>query len=190
MAQGANPLHIAQHQWLGARETGWVDAKRLEQLRQFIGGMRPPTDQRIQFTRRNLQFARDAVKIGAIHLAYLAQLPPVLQPVGKRIDQKLNAGIWMILGGHGAPPIRTSTWMEERVVALDQISRRYAPIRWLATTFSVPNRSAAHAYRLPATGRWLPRPFGEMCSPIMSGSPISAEKSWGSKNSFGSACTA
>jgi citrate lyase subunit beta/citryl-CoA lyase len=24
------------------------------------------------------------------------------------------------------------------------------------------NRSAAHAYRLPATGRWLPRPFGEM----------------------------
>src|SRR5882757_5598174 len=52
------------------------------------------------------------------------------------------------------------------------------------------NRSAAHAYRLPATGRWLPRPFGEMCSPIMSGSAISAEKSCGSKNSFGSACTA
>ena len=35
-----------------------------------------------------------------------------------------------------------------------------------------------------------PRPLGEMCSPMISGSAISAEKSDGSKNSFGSAWTA
>ena len=53
-----------------------------------------------------------------------------------------------------------------------------------------PNRSAAQACRLPGTGFWLPRPFGEMWKPITPGSRIKAEKSRGSKNSFGSACTA
>ena len=39
-------------------------------------------------------------------------------------------------------------------------------------------------------GGSLPRPFGEMWKPVMSGSAMSAEKSEGSKNRFGSECTA
>ena len=40
----------------------------------------------------------------------------------------------------------------------------------------LPNLSAAHAYRLPGTGFSPPRPFGEMCRPMISGSAISAGK--------------
>src|SRR5665811_1391412 len=45
VAQGADALHVAQHQRLGAREIGLVDTEGLEQLRQFIRGMRSLTDQ-------------------------------------------------------------------------------------------------------------------------------------------------
>ena len=37
----------------------------------------------------------------------------------------------------------------------------------------MPDRSAAQAYKLPGTGFWLPRTFGEICSPMISGSASS-----------------
>ena len=48
VAQGADALHVAQHQRLGARQSLLVDAERLEQFRQFIGRMRSLTDQLVQ----------------------------------------------------------------------------------------------------------------------------------------------
>src|SRR5450755_2050659 len=41
--QGADALHVVQHQWFDAREIVAVDAEGVEQFRQFIRSMRPET---------------------------------------------------------------------------------------------------------------------------------------------------
>src|SRR6476646_11668780 len=105
MTQGADPLHVTQHQRLGAYEVGLVDPEGPEQLRQFVRRMRSLTDQFIQVAGRNAELARNAVEIGAVHLAHLVQLPPVPQPGGERIEQHLDGGIWLVLRGHWTPPV-------------------------------------------------------------------------------------
>ena len=78
-----------------------VDAERLEQFRQFVGGMRPLTDQFVQIGGRNPQIACDAVELRRVELAHLVQLPPVLEPVAERMDQRFNDGIgllWAVMG--------------------------------------------------------------------------------------------
>ena len=61
--QGADAFHVAQHQWFDAREIVAVDAEGLEQFWQFIGSMRPETNQFIQVGGRNPQIACNAVKL-------------------------------------------------------------------------------------------------------------------------------
>jgi len=74
-AEGTDTLHVAQHQRLGARKIGLVDAERLQHFRQFIRGMRSLTDQLVEIIARNSQIAGDAVEIGTVQLADLAELP-------------------------------------------------------------------------------------------------------------------
>jgi hypothetical protein len=63
-------------------------------------------------------------------------------------------------------------------------------LRWINLLGQAPNRCAARAYKLPGTGFWLLRTFGEICGPMISGSASSVEKVVRSKNNFGSAWTA
>ena len=198
-AQRADALHVAQHQRLGARQTVLIDAEGGEHLRQLVGGMRPVPDQRLQIGGSHPQFARDLAEIGGVHLAHFPQLAPVLQPFAEDVDHAADDGIGLFLNGHGTAPL--AEWLKVRanrasVVALDQIwggMQAARPCFLLPQGEKgrgrsyLPNLSAAHAYRLPGMGFSPPRPLGEMCSPMISGSAISAEKSEGSKNSFGSA---
>ena len=61
--QGADALHVVQHQWFDAREIVAVDAEGVEQFRQFIRSMRPETNQFIQIGGGNPQIGCDAVKL-------------------------------------------------------------------------------------------------------------------------------
>jgi hypothetical protein len=65
--------------------------------------MRAATNQLIELTRRNPQITRDPLEILAIHLPDLAELAPMLEPLGERIDQELNPGIWLALRDHDIP---------------------------------------------------------------------------------------
>jgi hypothetical protein len=47
-AQRADALHVAKHERLGTRQIVLVDGECRQHLRQFIGGMRPLADQRLQ----------------------------------------------------------------------------------------------------------------------------------------------
>src|SRR5450631_8043 len=55
--QGADALHVVQHQWFDAREIVAVDAEGVEQFRQFIRSMRPETNQFIQIGGGNRKSA-------------------------------------------------------------------------------------------------------------------------------------
>ena len=103
-AQRADALHVAQHERLGARQIVLVDAERRQHLRQFVGGMRPPTDQRLQIGGRHPQFAGDLAEIGGVHLAHFPQLAPVLQPFAEDVDHEADDGIGLFLNGHGTAP--------------------------------------------------------------------------------------
>src|SRR5438552_16633432 len=85
-AERADAFHVAQQQRLGLRKMGLVDAERLEQLWQFIRGVRSLTDQPVQVVARNPEVAGDTIEISTIQLADIADLPPVFQPVAKNID--------------------------------------------------------------------------------------------------------
>ena len=63
-AEGADALHVAQQQRLGAGKIGLVDAERLQDFGQFIRGMGSQADQLIEIITRNPQIAGDTVEIG------------------------------------------------------------------------------------------------------------------------------
>src|SRR5262249_5666187 len=93
--------------------------------------------------------------------------------------------------GRAGRAIRTEErWPRAIMVAAACSRQARLPAFRLDQEGATPYRSTAHANRLPGIGTELPRPFGETCSPITSGSASSAEKSLGSKKCRGSACTA
>ena len=52
--------------------------------------MRSLPDQRIELAGRHLQIAGDPDELRGVDLADLAELPPVLQPVGEGLDQLIG----------------------------------------------------------------------------------------------------
>ena len=105
VAQRADAFHVAQHERLAPRQTVLIDAERGQHLRQFVGGMRSPADQRLQIGGRHPQFARDPAEIGGVHLAHFPQLAPVLQPFAEDVDHEADDGIGLFLNGHGTAPL-------------------------------------------------------------------------------------
>jgi hypothetical protein len=65
----------------------------------------PGLNQPVEIIRRNPEVARNQVEICPVHAADFAQLAAVLEPVGELVDQVLDSGIGLVLGGHGATPV-------------------------------------------------------------------------------------
>src|ERR1700687_3877025 len=85
---------------LRTRQRFLVDAKSLQQFRQFIGRMRASADQCVEVCRRNAKVVCNACKLAAIEAADFPDRLPVLEPIAKEIDDLGDDWIWCRLGCH------------------------------------------------------------------------------------------
>jgi hypothetical protein len=66
--------------------------------------MRSLPDDGVEFCRAHAKVPRNAYEIAAIHIAKLAHLLPVLEPVAEQIDGVFDYRVAFGLGCHGALP--------------------------------------------------------------------------------------
>jgi hypothetical protein len=97
LAHGTDALHVAQHERLGAGESGFVEAEHIQQFWQLVDGMRSLADEPVEIRRRHAKVLRDVGEFTAAEVVDFAHRAPLLEPVPEHIDSFLDDRIWFDL---------------------------------------------------------------------------------------------